>query len=82
MTRGKLVLIENNGVWTSDEYNGDMYYECHGQVAVAMLKKVSNLSGFANTICRFNKCEFGYADYDNSILENLRKLSKEFVRII
>lgn len=66
MTRGKFVIItnDNDKVYSSIEFNGDMYYENngHGTEAVERLKRVTDCESFEKEVAEFDKENFGYKD--------------------
>ena len=64
MTRGTLVLINEDGVYYSTQFNGDMYPEGHGDEAVEMLAAVKSEQDFKNVIYRFNRRNFRYNEVE------------------
>lgn len=66
MTRGKFVLITDETVYGSCEFNGDMYYDNgHGIEVVERLELVKGYEDFKKHVSDFDKNHFGYQDnYD------------------
>ena len=63
MTRGRFVVITDDGVFTSCEFNGDMgYTQAYGKEVVKGLRKVKNLETFSNEIRKFNDRNFQMED--------------------
>ena len=63
MTRGKLAIVTNNRhIFTSVEFNGDMYIEGYGKDAIRSLDKVSEPGDFAEAVKTFNKEHHNYDD--------------------
>ena len=62
MTRGKIVLITNNNVITSNEFNGDMGYNSLGEEVVHRLKNVNNAEDLMSQLKTFNENYFEYAE--------------------
>lgn len=64
MTRGKFAIIKDDGVYTSYEFNGDMYVRGngHGKDVAERLSKVNNEEDFVREVNDFNENEFGYDD--------------------
>ena len=64
MTRGKLVVITDKGMFSSIEFNGDMYPDNgHGADAVKLLNnEVYELDDFTPAIIKFNKEHHNYDD--------------------
>lgn len=60
MTRGRLAIITNNKVYTSNEFNGDMYYDGYGKAAIEYLKKVYSLETLVEAVKGFNEENFNY----------------------
>lgn len=71
MTRGTFYLITNEKLYSSTEFNGDMYPDGHGKVAKEMLEKVNSLKEFREMVKTFNKQEeFNYTEelvYENDL---------------
>lgn len=62
MTRGQIVLITENGVTTSIEFNGDMYYDGHGETVIAALNEIRTEEEYRNFVSKFNKQNFEYEE--------------------
>lgn len=64
MTRGQITVILNDRViWTSTEFNGDMYYENgHGEEIMETFPKVTTLEEYKKYIEDFNKNHHNYND--------------------
>jgi hypothetical protein len=60
MTRGRLAIITNNMVYTSNEFNGDMYYDGYGETAIEYLKKVDSTEYLVEAVKEFNEENFNY----------------------
>lgn len=64
MTRGRLVLITDDAIYSSVEFNGDMYWEGHGKDAYEGMEKVKNIKDYESFVEQFDKQKFGYAKED------------------
>ena len=64
MTRGTTILITNNSMIETTEFNGDMYLEpnSNGQQMLDLLKKVKTEKDFKQAIKKFNQDNFGYKE--------------------
>ena len=62
MTRGKFVLITEDQVHISIEFNGDMYPSGYGIEVMNRLKKVYTSDDFISGVTEFNKENFQYKD--------------------
>jgi hypothetical protein len=63
MTRGQMVIIlPNNKVLTSIEFNGDMYFEGLGQEAFLRLLAVNSEEKYLETVKEFNTLHYGYKE--------------------
>ena len=74
MTRGTLVIITDEGITESLEFNGDMYYSYHGQEVIEGLREVTDKKSFVDFVQKFNKENFGYKDqltYDSKFNKEL-----------
>ena len=60
MTRGKLVLFTDNEVFSSVEFNGDMYWDGFGKDAAKALQKSDSVNKFIKQVHKFDKKYFGY----------------------
>ena len=50
MTRGTLVLISDEGIFSSIQFNGDMYLEGKGKEVIRLLKDVTTENKFGEAI--------------------------------
>lgn len=64
MTRGTFYLFKDNKIYSSVEFNGDMYYNGYGELAANYLKNVKTLEDFERVIKEFNRRKFNYPDRD------------------
>lgn len=78
MTRGRIVVVLNNEIMlVSTEFNGDMFYQNLGKKVIEGLKKVENEGGYTKFVEDFNSENFGYKKEmvfritDNDYLEYL-----------
>ena len=80
MTRGKFAIINDKGVYTSYEFNGDMYYDGHGSEVVERLKRVENEKDFVREVEEFNAENFEYNGEFNKpfFIEKNMNFSKEY----
>lgn len=62
MTRAKFVIITDDGIYNSTEFNGDGYYSCHGKDITIRLSRVANLADFERQVADFNDDTFKYDD--------------------
>ena len=60
MTRGKFVIIGDNYILLSEEFNGDMYWTGHGREVRRRLQKVKNKKDFEKEVEKFDDESFGY----------------------
>lgn len=70
MTRGKLVVITNHGVYSSIEFNGDMYPEGCGEDAIRELIRVDNTGKFLDAVIRFNREHHNYEIEEEELIFN------------
>ena len=87
MTRGKIVVILNNNIMlVSTDFNGDMNYEMHGINIIECLKKIENENDYKNFIEEFNFKNFGYEGElvfritDNDYIEYLNMAENYFYK--
>ena len=92
MTRGQIVLITNDAVYTAGEFNGDMYYDWYGKEVIENLKKVNSYDEYYKFVDEFNAENFEYPEqiifeigrFDNEEdIENVNKLfdmSKDYFK--
>lgn len=68
MTRGQIaVIIGDDEIITSTEFNGDMYmptpkWAGHGQEVINRLKKVNDKASYEKEVKKFNEKNFKYPD--------------------
>lgn len=63
MHRGTMfVIINNNEVWKSTEFNGGMGLDCYGKDVMAVFKKVTKLEDFKNFVLAFDQTHHKYND--------------------
>ena len=63
MTRGTFYYFSSDGkVYASNEFNGDMYFEGHGEDAAKGLSMVNSLDDFKKFVRVFNRKHFRYPD--------------------
>lgn len=67
MTRGRLAIINKDSVYTSTEFNGDMYYERYGESAIKYLKTVDSTESLLEAVKNFNKENFNYPNEEVGI---------------
>lgn len=61
MTRGQIVIITNNGLYTSIEFNGDMYYSVYGKQVIEGLEKVQSYEEYKQFVKEF------YVEYNDDM---------------
>ena len=65
MTRGQIaIILPNNEVMTSIEFNGDMYLTGHGYDVIEILRGVENRADYQLAVAKFNKENHNYCDCD------------------
>ena len=65
MTRGQIaIILPNDKVMTSIEFNGDMYLEGHGYNVIELLRDVSDRADYQLAVAKFNKENHNYCDCD------------------
>ena len=62
MTRGQIVLITNDAVYTAGEFNGDMYYDGYGKQVIERLKSVESYEDYYKLVDEFNAQNFEYPE--------------------
>lgn len=63
MHRGTMfVIVGNNEVWKSTEFNGGMGLDCYGKEVVKVFQKVSTLQEFKDMVLAFDKTHHNYQD--------------------
>lgn len=70
MTRGKIIVFHKDGIISSTEFNGDMYYECHGREVFENLQKISTIEEYEQFIEDFNTQNFGYSTEEYGLTYN------------
>lgn len=62
MTRGKFVVITDDNVFSSFEFNGDMYYDGHGHgpEVIERLGRVNNTDDLNKEVREFNENNHNY----------------------
>lgn len=83
MTRGIFVLITDDGVYRSVEFNGDMYPQepGYGEDIIWRLSQVTDVKDFENTVANFDSENFGYAEKggdDDLVWEMAGPFNKKF----
>lgn len=63
MTRGTAILITNEDVYQSNEFNGDMYPSGHGRSFLEKLHRVEGEKSFKKMIKDFNSLHHKYKEY-------------------
>lgn len=77
MTRGTLVLILNNAVIKSCEFNGDMYPTGHGKQVFDQLKMIFTIEEFNEFVKYFNDEHFQYEpEYAKTYTESIEWFEK------
>lgn len=67
MTRGQIVIFHDEGITTSTEFNGDMYFasgewDGHGTEVVEALKDIHSQEDYKKFVTAFNKEHFQYEE--------------------
>ena len=67
MTRGQIAIIQEDGIMTSTEFNGDMYmpnrqWAGHGRKVINALKRVNDVADYQFEVAKFNKENHHYND--------------------
>lgn len=70
MTRGQFVVITNDSVINSCEFNGDMYYDCYGKEVIERLARVKTIDDLLKEVKDFNNKNFQYDESDAFIFNN------------
>lgn len=68
MTRGQIVLLDNDGLYTSIEFNGEMHMNNYGKEVIDGLNAVKNRKDYEVLINEFNAKNF---QYEGPLLEQL-----------
>lgn len=71
MTRGQIAVFHSEGITTSTEFNGDMYFPDgkwagHGQQVVDALKDIKTVDDYKQFVKAFNDEHFQYCYHENS----------------
>lgn len=74
MTRGKIAIIDNQGIKVSTEFNGDMYLPMkdwvgYGLDVIVGFNSVYGYESYEKFILHFNDLHFNYRIYDGLIFE-------------
>lgn len=65
MTRGTFFVVTDSGVFSSDEFNGDMYPDGYGKIAFELLRdKIVDIKTFKSEIKKFNNNYFEYDELE------------------
>lgn len=63
MHRGTMfVIVNDNEVWKSTEFNGGMGLDCYGKDVMTVFKKVNTLEDFKNFVLAFDQTHHQYND--------------------
>jgi len=62
MTRGTFIFIDEDHIWSSVEFNGDMYPKGRGKDALVTLHRVKDEKDFWYEIMHFDERHFHYAE--------------------
>lgn len=63
MHRGTIfVIVNDNEVWKSTEFNGGMGLNCYGKDVIEVFKKVNTLEDFKNFVLAFDQTHHQYND--------------------
>ena len=67
MTKGKLVLLTDDSIYVSVEFNGDMFYRGHGRRVLELLYLVNSVEDFERCLKKFNAeaFQYPYDEYDD-----------------
>ena len=80
MTRGQIVLITNDGLYTTIEFNGNMYYDWYGKQVIEKLENIKSYEEYKQFVEEFNAENFEYED--ELIYELARTDTEEGVKTI
>ena len=79
MTRGKIVLITNDKLLTSVEFNGDMYVEHgHGEQLLKDLPNIKTEEEYRDYVVAFDNENFGYANYETEYKDGVNYFNNEY----
>lgn len=63
MHRGTMfVIVNDNEVWKSTEFNGGMGLDCYGKEIVKIFQKISTIQQFKDMVLAFDKTHHNYQD--------------------
>ena len=62
MTRGKIIIITDEGTYRTTEFNGDMYFECYGEEVARKMREINSKTDLLNYEKEFNKMYFDYPE--------------------
>lgn len=96
MTRGRIFFVEQDKVYVTLEFNGDMYYfdNGHGRKVIGAFlnHEVQDLHGFVDYVSKFDRENFGYQGYcagvvysinmDQNKSMDIRDYSSDYLYII
>lgn len=74
MTRGQIVIITNDGLYTSIEFNGDMYYDFYGKQVIEKLEEIRSYEEYKKFVEEFNDENF---EYDGDLVYKLASTDTE-----
>lgn len=84
MTRGQIVVFHSEGITTSTEFNGDMYFPDdkwagHGQQVVDALKDINTVDDYKKFVKAFNDEHFQYEEdlFYNPLVDGSGELTEE-----
>lgn len=70
MTRGQIAIITDNKIYTSNEFNGDMYMSNGlGRTVTNGLKRVKDIADYQYFVAKFNKEHHHYNDLEHIMYE-------------
>ena len=62
MTRGKMIIITDEGTYRTTEFNGDMYLEGYGEEVAEKMPKINSKTDLLNYEKEFNDKHFDYPE--------------------
>ena len=62
MTRGKMIIITDEGTYRTTEFNGDIYFECYGEEVARKMREINSKTDLLNYEKEFNKMYFDYPE--------------------
>ena len=64
MTRGKIILVKDNTIYRTIEFNGDMYPSGYGNDIITAFKydKLNSVQSYCDFVKNFNNRNFGYPE--------------------